>query len=132
MPIRNHSELIIDNDRMKILKFIKRSKSATLFKIHKKFPNFDEELIHYLISKYIIFCTNPIEKTNEFGERWVEYDNNSLFRLDTKGKHIVENDIIVNRKWKIPIVISIIALLKSFDREFVLLFNFICELLSNN
>lgn len=132
MPIRNISELIIDNDRMKILKYIKRSKSATFIKIHKKFNYFDEELIHYLISKYIIVCTNPVEKVSECGDYWVEYSDDSVFKLDTKGKHIVENDIIVNRKWKIPIVISVIALLKSFDKEFIIIFDFICGLLSNN
>lgn len=132
MPIRNHSEIIIDNNRMKILKYIKRSKSATFFKIHKKFSCFDEDLIRYLISKYIIVCTNPIEKVSECGYHWVEYNDDSVFKLDTKGNYIVENDIIINRKWKIPIVISIIALLKAFDKEFIALFNFIYSLLSNN
>lgn len=121
-----------------ILKFINKYDPVQKEKVFKKFPEkafSTESRIKNLsrISVYYMF-ENYIPLGIEDGIPQKEYLG--TYSLTEKGKKVTQNYILdckIQRKekfWKIfPIVISTIALLKSFDKELILIWKLLARLL---
>lgn len=134
-----NSEFELNTIDYEILKFINKYSPVKKEKVFKKFPektfstkhrikNLSEFSVYYMREDYILLGTDV------YGSPQKEYLG--TYSLTEKGKKITQ-DYILNCKIQrketflkiFPIIISAIALLKSFDKELISIWKLLVQLL---
>lgn len=133
-----NSEFELNTIDYEILKFIYKHSPISKEKLLKKFPEktfstnhrikyLSGNIIYYMLENYILLGINEygIPEKQELG----------TYSLTEKGKKVIQDYILncqVQRKeafWKIfPIIVSGIALLKSFDKQLILIWQWLVQL----
>ena len=108
---------MLTDNQMKFLKYVYKPK--TIKQVLKKFKLKNYTEINDLFDNPVTYFTYSNDKL----------DNNTKISLTISGRADVDYSKRVFRKFWIPTVISIIALLKSFSEELALLLKLLMQLL---
>lgn len=134
----DHSEFELSPIDYEILKFINKHSPVHKEKIFQKFPenifstkhrikNLSRISVYYMYENYIpLGIEDGIPQKEELG----------TYSLTEKGKKVTQDYILkckIQRKedfWKIfPIIVSVIALLKSFDKQLISIWQWLMQLM---
>jgi hypothetical protein len=105
----------LSNEYFNILKYIYKHPYITFSKLKSHIKNPQLESILYSLNndKYIAVTSNSC-KENDDGCETLDIVNDTHIRMTPVGDNEVETKISIDRKWKVPMFISLIALIKSF------------------
>lgn len=109
----NSHEIVITNETVKLLRFIRKNQNCTFMEIKTRFADLDYmELICLCISGYLV-CEKPGKIVTNFRDGQISMSKDYRFWASPKTDQLLQERRRIWLQWIIPNVISGIALILS-------------------